>query len=167
MKKLTEKQKRFADYFIETGNQTEAAIKAGYSERTARAIGSENLTKPNIRKYIDDRLEQLASERIADQREVLEALTRVVRREEKEYTAIVVKKADTIEYTTASGKTGEKVVYNERVKVVPIPTKVSDVNKAAELLGKRYGIWKEKVEVEDVTPTFVDDLPEEDSNDEE
>lgn len=167
MKKLTEKQKRFADYFIETGNQTEAAIKAGYSERTARAIGSENLTKPNIRKYIDDRLEQLASERIADQREVLEALTRVMRREEQEYTAIVVKKADTIEYTTASGKSGEMVVYNEHVEVVPVPTKVSDVNKAAELLGKRYGIWKEKVEVEDVTPTFVDDLPEEDSNDEE
>jgi len=167
MKKLTEKQRRFADYFIETGNQTEAAIKAGYSKKTARTIGSENLTKPNIRKYIDDRLEELASERIADQREVLEALTRVLRREEKEYTAIVVRRADTVEYTTSSGKTGEKVVYNEYVEVVPVPTKVSDVNKAAELLGKRHGIWKEKVEVEDVTPTFVDDLPEEDSNDEE
>ena len=159
MKKLTEKQRRFADYFIETGNQTEAAIKAGYSERTARAIGSENLTKPNIRKYIDDRLEELASERIADQREVLETLTRVMRREECEYNAIVVKKADTLSYVDGNGKEREKTVYNEEVEVVETPAKVADVNKAAELLGKRYGIWKEKVEVEDVTPTFVDDIP--------
>ncbi len=43
--KLTPKQKAFADYYIQTGNATEAAIKAGYSKKTARFIGNENLTK--------------------------------------------------------------------------------------------------------------------------
>ena len=52
MTKLTEKQKRFADYYIETGNGTEAAVKAGYSKKTARVIGQENLLKPAIKNYI-------------------------------------------------------------------------------------------------------------------
>ncbi|MBM7631746.1 terminase small subunit [Geomicrobium sediminis] len=64
--KMTEKQRRFADYYIESGNATEAAIKAGYSKKTARSVGSENLTKPDISVYIENRLEELASERIAD-----------------------------------------------------------------------------------------------------
>ena len=46
---MTEKQKKFCDYFIETGNATKAAIFAGYSEKTAAVIGAENLIKPNIR----------------------------------------------------------------------------------------------------------------------
>ena len=52
-KKLTPKQKAFADYYIETGNATEAAIRAGYSKKTARVIGQENLTKPAIKQYIE------------------------------------------------------------------------------------------------------------------
>ena len=49
--KLTPKQQAFCDYYIASGNATEAAIKAGYSEKTARVVGCENLTKPNIREY--------------------------------------------------------------------------------------------------------------------
>src|SRR5690625_1285887 len=56
MKKLTVKQKRFADNYIETGNARQSAISAGYSERTASVIASENLTKPNILAYIDKQL---------------------------------------------------------------------------------------------------------------
>ena len=82
-KKLTEKQQRFADYFIEYGNGTQAAIKAGYSKKTASVISTENLRKPNIRAYIDERLNELASERIADQQEVLAYLTGVMRGKQK------------------------------------------------------------------------------------
>ena len=53
MLKLTIKQKAFADYYIELGNATEAAIKAGYNPKTARQIGSMNLTKVDIKSYID------------------------------------------------------------------------------------------------------------------
>lgn len=83
-KKLTPKQKAFADYYIETGNATEAAIKAGYSEKTAKVTGYENLTKPYLKSYIDKRMKELESTRIADAKEVLEYLTKVMRGEEKD-----------------------------------------------------------------------------------
>lgn len=83
-KKLTPKQKAFADYYIETGNATEAAIKAGYSEKTAKVTGYENLTKPYLKSYIDKRMKELESARIADAKEVLEYLTKVMRGEEKD-----------------------------------------------------------------------------------
>ncbi|NJP37913.1 terminase small subunit [Alkalicoccus luteus] len=162
MKKMSEKQIRFADYYVELGNATEAAIKAGYSSKTARAIGAENLTKPNISQYIEKRLEALASERIADQQEILETLTRILRRENKEMETVIVKKAETIELQLASGKTTEKQVYNEYVETVQLDTKNSDVNKAAELLGKRYAMWTEKQQIENITPVFKEDVPEDD-----
>lgn len=79
MTKLTEKQKRFADFYIESGNATEAAIKAGYSKRSAKETGYENLTKPHISAYIDERIKEKDAERIASQNEVLELLTSIMR----------------------------------------------------------------------------------------
>lgn len=79
--KLTEKQKRFVDYYIKTGNATEAAIKAGYSRHTARQMGAENLTKPYIVEAIAERNKQLEDERIAGMKEIKEFWTRVVRDE--------------------------------------------------------------------------------------
>lgn len=84
MYKLTPKQKAFADYYIETGNATEAAIRAGYSKKTARVIGQENLTKPAIKQYIDKRNKVIESERIASITEVKEYWTRVMRGQEKD-----------------------------------------------------------------------------------
>lgn len=83
-KKLTPKQKAFADYYIELGNATEAAIRAGYSEKTAKVTGYENLTKPYLKAYIDKRLKELESKRIANAEEVLQYLTKVMRGEEKD-----------------------------------------------------------------------------------
>lgn len=83
-RRMSERQKAFSDYYIETLNQTEAAKRAGYSEKTARSIGSENLTKPNIKEYIDLRLAQMEEARVASASEVLEYLTRVMRGEEKD-----------------------------------------------------------------------------------
>lgn len=80
--KLTEKQKRFIDYYIETANATLSAKKAGYSEKTAKNIGAENLTKLNY--FIQERLEEKEAQRIATQDEVLQYLTRVMRGEEKD-----------------------------------------------------------------------------------
>ncbi|MEQ7259609.1 terminase small subunit [Lactococcus garvieae] len=73
--KLTEKQKKFADFYIKLGNATQAAIKAGYSKKTANRIGPENLSKLVIKNYIDERMEQLASERIMSAQEILERLS--------------------------------------------------------------------------------------------
>lgn len=81
---LTPKQQAFADYYIECGNATEAAKRAGYSEDTARQIGAENLTKPSISAYIAERMEQIKGERIATIEEVMQFYTSVMRGEEKD-----------------------------------------------------------------------------------
>lgn len=79
--KLTEKQKRFVDYYIETGNASEAARKAGYSEKTCRVTGQENLLKPAIKSAIGKRLQELKNSRTATLNEVLEFITAVMRGE--------------------------------------------------------------------------------------
>ena len=86
---LTEKQKRFIDYYVETGNATEAARKAGYSEKTSYSIGHENLKKPEIKSAIDARLKELEEMRVADAREVLIHLTAAMRGEIVEYVPVV------------------------------------------------------------------------------
>ncbi len=81
---LTPKQKAFADYYIECGNATEAAKRAGYSKRTARVIGQENLLKPAISDYIAERQKQIDDSRIADAAEVLRFYSSVMRNQEKD-----------------------------------------------------------------------------------
>ena len=125
---MTEKQKRFCDFYIETGNAKEAAIRAGYSEKTAKQIGQENLTKPDLRAYIDERLAELKNERTADAQEVLEYLTAVMRGEYKEATLIGV---------------GEGAQA-----VVDIDVSAKDRLKAAELLGKRHALFTDKVDLQ-------------------
>ena len=82
--RLTEKQRRFADYYIETGNAAEAARRAGYKPKTARTVGAENLTKPHISEYMRKRLETMDAARIADAQEVLEFFSRILRGQETE-----------------------------------------------------------------------------------
>ncbi|MDU2725368.1 MAG: terminase small subunit [Enterococcus faecalis] len=126
--RMTEKQKRFCDFYIETGNAKEAAIRAGYSEKTAKQIGQENLTKPDLRAYIDERLAELKNERTADAQEVLEYLTAVMRGEYKEATLIGV---------------GEGAQA-----VADIDVGAKDRLKAAELLGKRHALFTDKVDLQ-------------------
>ncbi|WP_423189436.1 terminase small subunit [Alkalibacterium sp. f15] len=141
MAKLTIKQKRFADEYIIGGNASEAARKAGYSKKTANRIATENLSKPVIRSYIDKRLEELKSERVADQQEVLEFLTSIVRGEKKEQTLIGL------------GMGEQEITEIE----IPATQRI----KAAELLGKRYAMWTDKQEVSgELGVTIVDDIDE-------
>ena len=126
--KLTEKQRRFCDYYIETGNATESAIKAGYSKRTAKETGYENLTKPHLKSYIDEQLDKMHSERVADGQEVLEFLTSVMRGELKEETLIGLGEGE-------QGITEIDISANGRIK-------------AAELIGKRHSLFTDKVELE-------------------
>ena len=130
--KLTIKQKAFADYYIELGNATEAAIKAGYNPKTARQIGSMNLTKVDIKSYIDDKLKELQSNRIAKAEEVLEYLTKVIRNEEEEEVVVTVNVGD----------------FQTEVQKVKKEISAKDKIKAAELLGKRYRLFTDKVEAD-------------------
>ncbi|MCC0642662.1 terminase small subunit [Clostridioides sp. ZZV14-6150] len=138
MENLTEKQKRFCDYYIETGNATQSAIKAGYSPKTAAVIGAENLTKPNIKNYVDEELKILTSKRIADAKEVMEYLTKILRNQEKEEVVVV-------------SENGAETIKKD--------VSIKDRNKAAELLGKRYALWTEKIDLDgNVGVTIIDDV---------
>lgn len=81
---LTLKQKAFADYYIETGNATEAARRAGYNPKSARQIATENLSKPSISAYIKTRLAEIDAGRIATADEVMKFYTSVMRGEVKD-----------------------------------------------------------------------------------
>lgn len=81
---LNERQLAFCEYYIKCGNATEAAKKAGYSEKTARSTGAENLTKPDISEYIEKRLAEQRAKRIASADEVMMFFTSVMRGEVKD-----------------------------------------------------------------------------------
>lgn len=81
---MTPKQRKFCDEYIKTGNATQAAIKAGYSKKTAYKIGAENLRKPQIKKYIDSKLKSISDNAIATAEETLGILTKIVRGEHTE-----------------------------------------------------------------------------------
>ena len=127
MSKLTEKQKAFADYYIESLNATESYKKVyECSYNTARTNGARLLTNANIKKYIDEVMNAKDESRIASQDEILQILTDIAR-----------------------GVTEEEVVQfsqlGEELRTTRKPT-IKDRMRASELLGKRYRMWIDKVE---------------------
>lgn len=136
---LTEKQKRFADYYIETGNMTEAAIKAGYSKKTARVIGQENLLKPAIKNYIDEKLKELEEKRVASATEVMQLLTSAMRGELDEEVVVVESIGD----------------YCSEARVVKKKIGLKDRIKAAELIGKRHRLFTDKIQVDGLVPVMI------------
>lgn len=77
--KLSEKQKKFVDYYCASGNATQSAIKAGYSKKTARSQGQRMLTNVDIKKAIEIRNLELEDERIADIAEIKKFWTEILR----------------------------------------------------------------------------------------
>lgn len=138
---MNARQKRFCDEYLIDCNATQAAIRAGYSPKTAKSIGNENLTKPDLKAYIDEQLEILHSEKIATADEVLQYLTSIMRGEHREQTLKFI---------------GEGVQ-----KITNIDVSAKERLKAAELIGKRYGIFKDNVDVGGSIPVVIsggDDL---------
>lgn len=128
MKKLTIKQKKFADEYIKTGNATQSAINAGYSKKTAGQVGAENLKKPYIKTYIDNRLKEIDSEKIVSQKEIMELLSSIARGESTEQTLIGV---------------GEG-----RQEVIETRTTDKDRIKAMDMLMKRFGMNYSDLDIE-------------------
>ena len=135
MGKLNIKQKRFADEYLICSNATEAAKKAGYSEKTAYSIGQRLLTNVDLKNYIDERLKILESEKIAQADEVMKYLTKVLRGQETEETIVVEGQGDGI----------------SKARKIKKEVSPKDKLKAAELLGKRYGLFTDKLQLEDTT----------------
>lgn len=141
--KLTAKQQKLVEEYIKTGNAYQSAINAGYSESYARVDVHKALAKPSLKNAIDERMEELKKQSIADQDEILQYLTSVVRGEVTDQELIPI----------GIGK-GEMEVESLE--------KRSDTNartKAAELLGKRYMMWTDKQQIETTaTVQFNDDI---------
>lgn len=140
-KGLTPRQEKWAIYFAETGNGAEAARRAGYSEKYANRMGNVNLNNPMVMAKVQEYIKKIESESIAKSDEVLQYLTRIMRGEIKEEIVVVEGCGDGV----SEARTMEKELQ------------VKDRIRAAELLGKRYGIFKEGLEITEV-PKVVDDI---------
>ena len=143
-KKLTAKQQRFCDEYLIDLNATQAAIRAGYSKKTAYSIGEQNLKKLELKEYIEQRMAEKEKSLIADQDEVLKYLTSVLRGESQSEVVVVENIGD---YMSEARKVQKAPDEKERLK-------------AAELLGKRYSLFTEKVEASVIVPVFKDDVTE-------
>lgn len=136
---MTPKQRKFCDEYLISGNATDAAIKAGYSPKTAKQTGSENLSKPDLKSYIEAELEKLHSAKIADAEEVMKYLTSVMRGETKATEIVTEFIGDGVSEARLMEKEPSE---KERLK-------------AAELIGKRYGLFTEKVDMSMKVPVFI------------
>lgn len=132
---MTVRQRKFCDEYLISGDATDAAKKAGYSEKTAYSIGSENLTKPELKAYIQAQIDAIHDQKVADRDEVLRYLTAVMRGEHTEEIPLLV--GDGIQTLT-----DKAVGAKERLK-------------AAELLGKRYGLFNDKVTLDGAIPVVI------------
>lgn len=132
---MTARQRKFCDEYLISGNATDAAIKAGYSPKTAKQTGSENLAKPDLRAYIDEQLEKLHSAKIADAEEVMKYLTSVMRGEHTEQVL--------------------KLVGDGIQTVTDIEVSAKESLKAAELIGKRYALFSDKMDLGGAVPVVI------------
>lgn len=130
MVKMTAKQQRFCDEYLISLNATQSAIKAGYTKKYANTNASKLLQNTTIKEYIEKRMAEKESELIADQDEVLKYLTSVMRGETQSEIVVVEGCGDGYSEARTMQKAPDE---KERLK-------------AAELLGKRYGLYTEKVE---------------------
>ncbi|GAE89514.1 terminase small subunit [Acetivibrio straminisolvens] len=149
MAKLTDKQQRFIEEYLIDLNATQAAIRAGYSPKTAKEIGSENLSKPNIRARIEQAMAERSKRTGINQDRVLRELARIA----------FVNAADVINFdsaTIAEGASEDDTAAIASVKVKTIPTpdgegiereiRLADKLKALELCGKHLGMFNDKVD---------------------
>ena len=137
--KMTAKQQRFCDEYLVDLNATQAAIRAGYSKRTAYSTAAENMTKPVIKEYLAARMAEKEAALIAKQDEVLKYLTAVMRGETESSTVVI---EATLDGTTAAREMLKHPAESERLK-------------AAELLGKRYGLFTDRVDVSGSLPVIL------------
>ena len=137
---MNARQKRFCDEYLIDCNATQAAIRAGYSPKTAKVTGAKMLTNANLKAYIDEQLERIHNEKTADAQEVLEYLTAVMRGQHTEQTLQLI---------------GDGVQ-----KIADIDVSAKERLKAAELIGKRYGMFKDNVGIDLKPVVIVNDLKE-------
>lgn len=129
--KLSLKQQRFADEYIKSGNVEQSAIKAGYSKSYSRGNAHKLVANVSVKEYIDERLEEIKSKSIADQTEIMQYLTSVLRGEVNDQELMNVPIGD----------------FESEIQLHEKRADTTARTKAAELLGKRYTMWTDKQEI--------------------
>lgn len=132
---MNRKQRKFADEYLIDLNATQAAIRAGYSKKTAKSLGQRLLTFVDVSAYINEQLERIHNERTADAQEVLEYLTSVMRGEHTEQAL--------------------QLVGDGMQEICDIDVSAKDRLKAAELIGKRYGMFTDKTDLNISSPVVI------------
>ncbi len=157
MAKLTEKQRRFVEEYLIDLNATQAAIRAGYSVESARDIGCENLTKPNIQKVIAERMAERSKRTGVNQDRVVLELAKMA----------FVKMTDVVDSEGAikEDASGDDLSCIESIKYkktdnefggsVEREVKIGSKLKALELLGKHLGMWSDKTDVNVAIPVVI------------
>lgn len=138
---MTAKQKRFCNEYLIDTNATQAAIRAGYSKKTANEQGARLLANASIKTYIEEQAAKIQNKAVADAEETMRYLTSVLRGEVTDE----ILRLD-----------GEGVQVKDQISAA-----TKERLKAAELLGKRYGLFSDKVNISGAVPVmFTDDLKE-------
>lgn len=132
---MTPKQKRFCDEYLIDCNATQAAIRAGYSEKTAYSIGQRLLKVVEVSAYIAERTEEIQDKTIASATEVMQYLTSVMRGESKS------------SVLSLCGDGCQEVIEKAPDE--------KERTKAAELIGKRYGLFTDKIDVDGAIPVVI------------
>ena len=180
MAKLTPKQKRFVDEYLIDLNATQAAIRAGYSEKSAYSIGIENLNKPEIQKEVEKRKADRERRTEITQDRVIKELAKIAFSNGSEF-ARVIEKPMTDPFGNPVLDTDGNPILCQRVEMVltdeltddqraaiagikegknGIEVSTCDKVKALELLGRHLGIFEDKVKMETVGPVqIIDNIP--------
>lgn len=134
--KLTKKQKDFCEYYLQTGNAAEAARKAGYSAKTARVIGPENLSKPDVLEYIESRRAEMDKRLIADTDEVLKFYSSVMRGEVKDQFGLEASLSDRLKAGDSLMKRFAATGYKQASERTEDPLTKSLIEEAQRLEGE-------------------------------
>lgn len=158
---MTKKQKRFCEEYLIDLNATQAAIRAGYSPDTAKSIGCENLTKPDIRAHIDRAMAERSRRTGVNADRVIQELAKIA----------FVNATDVIDPKTATVKENALPEDTAAIQSVKVKTfgedglereiKMADKLRALEMLGRHLGMFKDKLELSgglDTEKTKLDDL---------
>jgi len=139
--RLTPKQSRFIEEYIVDFNAHDAAVKAGYSIKTARMIACENLTKPYIKAAIQKRMDELTGKTQDKILSVLQRLSETINADITDYTT------DDGEYDPTKPKFNGKLVNSIRKGKSGTTVTLCSKDKALELLGKYLSMWQDKIDI--------------------
>lgn len=129
---MTDKQKRFCDEYLQDFNATQAAIRAGYSKRTAQEQSSRLLSNVMVQEYIREQQDKMHRDKIASAEEIQEFLSRVMRGEL------------------------EEIVVSSSGKAVEVPAGLKDRLKAADMLSKANGTYETRLNIKGDIPVVIE-----------